>query len=83
MNANEWIALVGIALTGGTTLVIFAIKLGGALERIRQQETAQEKLADRVDILDAWRLDVSGDVKVMKALLENINTAVNARKTTT
>lgn len=80
MTPAVWIALVGIALTGGTSLVAFAFKLGGLSQRVDTHDDDSAKLALRVETIEQWRLENSADVKVMRVLLENINAAINARK---
>ena len=80
MNPEAWIALVGVALTGGSALVVISFKLGGLSQRVTQQEKDSDSLEQRVDGLDTWRIDMSGDVRVMRVLLENINGAINSRK---
>jgi len=80
MNANEWIAFVAVTLTLGTALITVAYQLGRLSERVDTHEDDTEKLIVRVDAIEAWRGENSGDMKVMRVLLENINAALNGRK---
>ena len=66
MTTEAWIALVSVALGGATSMMIVAYHLG--------------RNAARVDAIEKWKDEVSGDVKVMRALLENISGAIQARK---
>lgn len=68
MTPESWIALLAVALTFATSLIVVSYKLGG--------------LSQRVDGLDEWRKDVSTDVKAMRNMLENISGAISARKIT-
>lgn len=80
MNPEAWIALVGLAITGGTALAVIAFRLGVLSNRVSQREKDADALAQRVTALDARTASIDVAMAAMRVLLENINVAVSGRK---
>lgn len=80
MTVEAWIALVGLAITSGTALCIISFRLGILSNRVFQREKEADALALRVTSVEKSQADTGANLLVIKALLDNINTAVNTRK---
>jgi membrane protein YqaA with SNARE-associated domain len=66
VSTEAWIALIGVALTGSTSMTLVAYYLG--------------RLSQRVDGLEEWRAEAKADLKIIRALLENLSGAINVRR---